>query len=99
MHGMRPSQALAQHRARIREIALKHRVKNIRVFGSARTGEDTESSDLDLLVDPTPETTLFDLGAICHELEEFLGFKVDVLTPNALPERWRSRVLQEAEPV
>jgi hypothetical protein len=96
---MRPSQALAEHRSRIREIALKHRVKNVRVFGSVRSGNDTEGSDLDLLVDPTAETTLFDLGAICHELEELLGFKVDVTTPNALPPRWRSKVLQEAEPL
>jgi predicted nucleotidyltransferase len=54
---------------------------------------------LDLLVDPTPETTLFDIGAIRHELLELLGVPVDVLTPKALPENFRAAVLAEAVPV
>jgi hypothetical protein len=44
---MRPSIALQTHRDAIREIALSHRVKNVRVFGSALHGDDTEDSDLD----------------------------------------------------
>ncbi len=47
---MRPSEALSQHRARIREIALNHHVSNVRVFGSVSRGEDGPDSDLDLLV-------------------------------------------------
>ena len=96
---MRPSVALQTHRDAIREIALRHRVKNVRVFGSVLHGDDTEDSDLDLLVDPTPETTLMDIGAIRYELKELLGLPVDVLTPKALPDHFRNLVLQEAEPV
>ena len=96
---MRPSIALQTHRDAIREIALSHRVKNVRVFGSVLHGDDTEDSDLDLLVDPTPETTLFDIGAIRYELKELLGVAVDVLTPKALPDKFRNIVLNEAEPV
>jgi hypothetical protein len=62
-------------------------------------GEDTEASDLDLLVDPLPGTTLFDLGAIQIELEEALGIRVDVLTPGDLPAKFRDHVLREAIPV
>jgi len=62
-------------------------------------GCDTEESDLDLLIDPTPETTLFDIGAIRHELLELLGVPVDVLTPKALPEKFRETVLAQAVPV
>ena len=54
---------------------------------------------LDILVDPTPETTLLDIGAIRHELHRLLGVPVDVLTPNALPERFRARVLAEARSI
>ena len=54
---------------------------------------------MDLLVDPTPDTTLFDIGAIRHELLELLGVPVDVLTPKALPEKFRANVLAEAVPV
>jgi len=96
---MRPSQALALHRARIRQIALSHHVQDIRVFGSTLRGEDGEGSDLDLLVEPTPETTLFDIGAIRFELKQLLGLDIDVLTPNALPDRVRAQVLREAQPV
>ena len=59
---MRPSEALALHRTQIREIALRHRVSGVRVFGSVLRGDDVAGSDLDLLVDPTPATTLMDIG-------------------------------------
>ncbi len=96
---MRPSEALTMHRSRIREIALSHHVSDIRVFGSALRGEDEEGSDLDLLVEPTDETTLFDIGAIQFELQQLLGMDIDVLTPNALPDKFRARVMQEARRV
>jgi predicted nucleotidyltransferase len=96
---MRPSTALERHRDRIREIALSHRVTNVRVFGSALRGEDTEDSDLDILVEPTAETSYFDLGAIQYELSELLGLRVDVLTLESLPERFRQSVLDAARPV
>lgn len=94
---MRPSIALQNHHNELREIALRHRVKNVRVFGSVLHGSDTEDSDLDLLVEPTKETTLFDIGAIRYELKELLGVSVDVLTPGALPDSFRNLVMQEAE--
>ena len=94
---MRPSEALSLHRVRIREIALSHRVRDVRVFGSAARGDDNEGSDLDLLVEPTGATTLLDIGAIRFELQQLLGLGVDVLTPNALPERIRAQVVQEAK--
>jgi len=93
---MRPSIALQQHRDEIRRIALSHRVTNVRVFGSALHGKDTEDSDLDLLVEPTSETTLMDIGAIQYELKKLLGISVDVLTPRALPDSFREHVLAEA---
>lgn len=96
---MRPSEALKLHRYRIREIALSHRVTNPRVFGSVLRGEDTEDSDLDILVEPTKETTLMDIGAIQFELSELLNISIDVLTPRALPEKFRHIVQQEAQPI
>jgi uncharacterized protein len=69
------------------------------VFGSSVRGDDSEGSDLDLLVDPTPETTLLDLARIQLRLEALLGVPVDVLTPKALPETFRARVVAESVPV
>lgn len=94
-----PSEMLERHRDDIRRIVALHRTTNPRVFGSVRHGMDTDVSDLDLLVDPLPGTTLFDLGAIQMELEELIGVAVDVRTPGDLPERFRAEVLREALPV
>lgn len=70
-----------------------------RVFGSVLHGLDTDNSDLDILIDSTPETTLFDIGAIRHKLGQLLGVPVDVLSPNALPDGFRATVLAEARSV
>ena len=97
---MKPSLALAAHREAIRRVVEAHRARNPCVFGSVAHGDDTENSDLDLLIDPTPETTLLDIGAIRHDLLLLLlGVPVDVLTPKALPEKFRDAVLAEAVPV
>ena len=96
---MKPSLALASNRDAIRRVVTSHRASNPRVFGSVVHGNDTEGSDLDILIDPTSETTLFDIGAIRHELLQLLGVSVDVLTPKALPEKFRAAVLTEAVPV
>jgi len=96
---LKPSVALHSNRAAIRQVVESHRARNARVFGSVLHGKDTENSDLDILIDPTPETTLFDIGAIRHELGKLLGVSVDVLTPNALPEKFRALVIAEARPV
>ena len=58
-----------------------------------------KGSDLDLLVDPLPGTTLLDLGAIQVELGEVLDLPVDVLTPGDLPAKFHDRVPKEAIPV
>ncbi|AJE23942.1 nucleotidyltransferase [Azotobacter chroococcum] len=96
---MKPSVALDANREAIRRVVESHRACNARVFGSVVHGDDGEGSDLDILIDPTQETTLFDIGAIRHELLQLLGVPVDVLTPKALPEKFRTKVLAEAVPI
>jgi uncharacterized protein len=96
---MKPSDALRIHRAGLGELIARHAALHPRVFGSAIRGDDTEDSDLDLLVDPTPLTTLMTLAAIQIDAQKLLGVRVDVLTPGSLPRRIRERVLREAMPV
>ena len=93
---MKPSEALVSHRQAIRAVAARYRTANPRVFGSVSRGADQEGSDLDLLVDTLPGTTLFDLGGLQVELEEMLGVHVDLLTPGDLPAKYRAQVLAEA---
>jgi predicted nucleotidyltransferase len=93
---MRPSIALQENRAAIRSVVERHRARNARVFGSVIHGADQEGSDLDILIDPTPNTTLMDVARIQVELEKLLGVTVDVLTPKAIPDKFRGQVLAEA---
>ncbi len=93
---MKPSQIFAERRSDILAIAAKYRVRNVRVFGSVLRGEDTEASDLDVLVDALPGVTLFELGGLQDELQTALGVQVDLLTPQDLPDYFRDKVIGEA---
>jgi hypothetical protein len=96
---VKPSAALDLKRNAVREATNRFRAANPRIFGSVLHGTDEEGSDLDLLVDALPDTTLFDLGGLQVELETMLGISVDLLTPEDLPPKLRERVLAEASPV
>jgi predicted nucleotidyltransferase len=85
---MKAMATLDRHRAAAREAASRFHTTNLRVFGSALRREDRSDSDLDLLVDPLPGATLFDLG-----------IPVDLLTADDLPPGFRDQVLSEAVPV
>ncbi len=96
---MKPSIVMNSNRVAIRQIVKSHNAANARVFGSVLKDSDHEDSDLDILVDPTPDTSMFDIGAIRFELKALLGVSVDVLTPNAIPEKFRDEVLSTAMPI
>jgi predicted nucleotidyltransferase len=88
------------HRDAIRGIVVRNGAANPRVFGSAARGDDTEDSDLDLLVDPVKgKTTLLGLASIQVEVQDLTGVRTDVLTPLSLHEKFRNQVLVEAVPL
>jgi predicted nucleotidyltransferase len=90
---------LKGQRERILQIAAKHGAHNIRVFGSVARGEATAQSDLDLLVEFAPGRSLLDHSGLKMDLEEALGRKVDVVTPNAIHWYIKERILAEAVPL
>ena len=96
---MRPSESLESNREAIRAVAASHRARNPRVFGSVLYEEDTEGSDLDLLVDPEPGMTLFDIGVMRWNLRDLLQVPVDVVSPAARPKAMREEILASAKPV
>ncbi|CAN7422115.1 putative nucleotidyltransferase [Neorhizobium galegae] len=93
---MRPSEVLEKNRDIIREIVARRQVSNPRVYGSVLRGEDRPDSDLDILVDPSPTTSLFTLGGLQGDLEEALGVPVDVKVPGDFPPKIRERIVAEA---
>ncbi len=96
---MKPSLALESNRAIIRALVSQHGLLNPRVFGSASRQQDTDHSDLDILVDPVADTSLLDIAKLQLSLERRLGVRVDVVTPKALPERFRDKVIETAVPI
>ena len=77
---MKPSVALQAHREEVREVFERFRMRNPRIFGSTSRSEDTDNSDLDILVDASADASLYDLAQVEMELEAILGCKVEVLT-------------------
>jgi predicted nucleotidyltransferase len=96
---MRPSEVLPLHRETIRQLVLQAGMANPRVFGSVLHGKDEEDSDLDLLVDPSPRTSLLDVVRLQRIIESLVQVKVDLLTPGDLPPKFRDRVVAEALPI
>lgn len=96
---MRPSEALAAHRERVLDIAAARGASNVRVFGSAASGRDDEESDLDLLVDLPPGTSLLRIVGLRLGIEDALGVKVDLCTERELHPLLKNRILAEARPV
>ncbi len=87
---------LKAYRQDILTIAERYHAPNIRVFGSVARGEATENSDIDFLIDVSPEQTLFDLIRLTRSLSELLGCKADVAQSTVLHPRIRREVLREA---
>ena len=79
-----PSVVLDRHRDEVKAIAVRYGLSNVRVFGSVARGTDTVASDVDLLVTPSPRTTLFDLAGYAVEVEDLLGCHVDVVSDHTL---------------
>ena len=80
-------------------LGLSHRVTTQRLFGPVAHGDDRAGSDLDISVPSAQEATLMDIAAIQYELQQLLGTPVDMLTPRAIPDHFRSAVEQETTPL
>jgi uncharacterized protein len=92
-------QDLQQRREAILEIARRHGAHDLRLFGSVARGDNTEASDVDVLVRFDPDRSLFDHGGLINDLEDLLGVKVDVVSEGGMRERFRMRILGEAIPL
>ena len=90
---------LISKREEILRIAAKNGASNVRVFGSVARGEAGEESDVDLLVELEPGSSLLDHVALLQDLEDMLSRKVDVVNEKALHPFIRDRVLREAAPL
>lgn len=71
-------------------------VQSISLFGSFARGDARPDSDVDLLVDVDDDVSLFGLSRLKFHLEDLLGMRVDLITPDALRPQMRKTILAEA---
>jgi uncharacterized protein len=81
----------------ILRVSRQHGALRVRIFGSVARGQANVTSDLDILVDMEPRSSLLDLVAIKQDLEDMLGCKVDIVTESAISPYVREDVLKEAK--
>ena len=87
------------HRAELVALARRRGVTGVRVFGSMIRGDDSQDSDVDLLVTLTPGTSALALGGLLLDAQELLGRRVDVVTEASLHPALRERVMASAVPL
>lgn len=80
------------HRAELKNQG----VKDLAVFGSIARGDSSQSSDVDILVEFSRPVGLLEFVHLKILLEEWLGCRVDLVTPDALHPALRERILDEA---
>jgi hypothetical protein len=86
------AKVLAGQRDRLRAMG----VKSLALFGSAARGEATAGSDMDFLVEFDGPPTFDRYMDLKFHLEDLLGRRVDLVTPDALKPRMRPVVEKEA---
>jgi uncharacterized protein len=86
--GMSPLRDLVEaRREQVKAVAARHHASRVRLFGSVARGDERPESDIDLLVDFTKDSSLFDLMRMTRELEGLLGHPVDVVSTGGPKDR------------
>jgi uncharacterized protein len=93
--GVSLRELVERHRDDIRAAVARHHGRQVRLFGSVARGDEREDSDIDLLVDFAPGSSLFDLLRLNRELRQLLRRPVDVVSRGGLKARDRA-ILDEA---
>lgn len=97
---MKIQELLEEKREDILAVAAQHGAFNVRVFGSVSRGEETEHSDIDLLVDyDLTKISAWFPGGLLMDLQDLLDRKVDIVTEQGLSHLIKDRILAEAKPL
>ncbi|MDK9698760.1 MAG: nucleotidyltransferase family protein [bacterium] len=81
---------------RLPELKRQFPIKSLALFGSVARGDETENSDVDILVEFTEPIGFFRLGDLEDQLSELTGSKIDLVTTTGVKRQFRARILSEA---
>jgi hypothetical protein len=94
--GMKDLQTVIGELRRLQpELRTRYPIREMGVFGSWVRGEQTDDSDLDVLVDLDDGITLIDFVGLQLALADALGMRVDLVMREGLKPRIGERILSE----
>lgn len=83
----------------MKPVLMKYGIASASVSGSYATGQQTNRSDIDLIVEFDLPVGLLTFSRIKRELEEALGRKVDLMERSAIKPRIRKYLLRDEIPI
>jgi len=85
---------LLEHKEELKE---KYKVKTIGIFGSYARGEQTEKSDIDIMVEfyENNYPSFSEYLDLIELLEEILGLNVDLITKNSIHNPYLKKSIEE----
>jgi uncharacterized protein len=78
------------------DLRRRYPIRELGIFGSYVRGEQTDASDLDIIVDLGGGIGLLELAGLQQDLSDALGVRVDLVMKDALKRRIGQRILSEA---
>lgn len=81
----------------IRRELVKRGIEKASLFGSLHSGNFSETSDIDIMIEARDDMSLLDLTRLKRELEEVCGFKVDIVTYRSIDPRYREEFIKNSE--
>lgn len=87
---------VSQYQQLILPVLKRYMIKRAAIFGSVAKGTTSKNSDVDLLIEPADDFTLFKMLQLEEEITALLNRKVDIVEYNALKSSIKDEVLNSA---
>ncbi|MDO8471570.1 MAG: nucleotidyltransferase family protein [bacterium] len=96
---MSPTILTNPRRAAINKICTDNQITYLALFGSHARGDNTATSDIDLLVEFSAKKSLFDLMRLQNQFEQTFGMKVDLVPRHSVKPALKAYIDQDVSPI
>lgn len=83
----------------MRAVIARFGASNPQLFGSVARNDDTEESDVDIMIDLSEGVSYYRVFDIEDELSDLLGCPVDVHVPGRPNSRFAQRIKEDLKPL
>ncbi|WP_295650058.1 nucleotidyltransferase domain-containing protein [uncultured Mucilaginibacter sp.] len=92
-------QEIDQYLNEMTAVLKRYGIRHASIFGSFSKGTNTSDSDVDMLIEPGDNFTLFNLLLLEEELKELTNRNIDLVEFGAIKQSIKNEVLQSAIPI